>query len=334
MYVSAAATDKILAYSVTASSGALVSIVGSPFSDPQAQSPINLAVDPSTKFLFVANNSGGSNGYIVGSTSVFQIKAATGALTVTPGSPFAGSQGGLQQAVTVGPSGKFVYVTANPNLLYAYSADTSTGALTEVVGSPFNSNNVLSPIVEPDGNFLYSVTSSISAFTLDRNTGSLASVAGSPFLTVTYAGQLGIDPTSTYLFVVGSDGAHTLAIDPFNGALSDVPGSPVSIVFDGASLIVHPSGKFVFVSNGAQIFTLQVDAATGLMSQTSAVMPAGNVNAIGVDPTGKYLYATDQTQAAIYGYSIDNASGALAGLSGFPVTTPVSGLTSITLAKP
>jgi 6-phosphogluconolactonase len=152
MYVSAASANEILAYAVTANSGALTPVSGSPFSDPQAKSPINLAVDPKARFLFVANNSGGSNGFIVGSTSVFKISSTTGALTVAPGSPFAGSQDGLQQAVTVHPSGEFVYVTANPDLLYAYNVNSSTGALTEVTGSPFNTSNVLSPVVDPGGN--------------------------------------------------------------------------------------------------------------------------------------------------------------------------------------
>jgi 6-phosphogluconolactonase (cycloisomerase 2 family) len=70
------------------------------------------------------------------------------------------------------------------------------------------------------------------------------------------------------------------------------------------------------------------------MSQASAVTPADLVTAIGIDPTGKYLYATAQTQALIYGYSIDSTTGALTELRGFPFATPVSGLTSIALAKP
>jgi hypothetical protein len=112
-----------------------------------------------------------------------------------------------------------------------------------------------------------------------------------------------------------------------------VPGSPVSVVFEGLSLAVHPTGKCVFAYNPSQIVTPQADPVTSLMSQASAVMTAGLVSAIGIDPTGTYLYATDQTQAIIYDYSIDATTGALTELSGFPFSTPVNGLTSI-LAKP
>jgi DNA-binding beta-propeller fold protein YncE len=78
-------------YSISAASGALTSIPGSPFAAGAFAESV--AVDPSGKFAYVANGDGTVSGYTINATS--------GAVTDIPGSPFAaGSVGGTFVALS------------------------------------------------------------------------------------------------------------------------------------------------------------------------------------------------------------------------------------------
>ena len=123
----------IVAYSVAPGSGALIPIQGSPFHSER--SPEKLALDPGGKFLFVANT------FSV-SISVYSVNPDSGALTAVQGSPFhsEGSSSGL----AVDPSGKFLYsadafdvFSLFPFAVSAYTINATTGALTQISGSPF-----------------------------------------------------------------------------------------------------------------------------------------------------------------------------------------------------
>src|SRR5205085_12538083 len=80
------ASTAVYAYAIDATSGAVTSIAGSPFT--AGENPVSAAVDVSGRFLFVANNANTANG---NSVSAFTIDPGTGALTAVPGSPFAAS---------------------------------------------------------------------------------------------------------------------------------------------------------------------------------------------------------------------------------------------------
>src|SRR5437899_664637 len=83
-------------YMIDATTGALTAIPGSPF--PGVLGPLSVAVDPTSKFAYVANASNNVSGYT--------INATTGALTAIPGSPFPAESG--PSSVAVDPTGKFV----------------------------------------------------------------------------------------------------------------------------------------------------------------------------------------------------------------------------------
>lgn len=153
------ASEGVLAFTIDTSTGALTPVAGSPFStgtvDSNAQ---GAAVTPDGKFLFVAN-AGEYDDCINGDIAAFSVNASTGALTPVPGSPF--TAGPNPQVIAVDPSGKFVYVTiidageVAPNAgvlcdpafttpgaggLYIFSINQTTGALTQISGSPVTTN--------------------------------------------------------------------------------------------------------------------------------------------------------------------------------------------------
>ena len=92
--------------------------------------------DTAVHYVYVTNDGSGN-------VSAYAIDASTGALTKVKGSPF--SAGPQPWGIAVDPTGKFAYVTnvtmCSPSAtgsVSAYAINASSGALTQVKGSPFN----------------------------------------------------------------------------------------------------------------------------------------------------------------------------------------------------
>ena len=111
------APGTLSAYAIDASTGALT-LIGSV---PTGNSPFGLAVDPTGRFVYVANRN-------VNQVSAYAIDPRTGALAPVPGQPFA--TGSVPNSVTVDRTGRFAY-TANQadNTITFFTIDRNTGAL-------------------------------------------------------------------------------------------------------------------------------------------------------------------------------------------------------------
>jgi 6-phosphogluconolactonase (cycloisomerase 2 family) len=117
-----------------ASTGALLSAVpGSPLKT--YFSPLAIAIHPTGKFLYIADED-----YPLGAVYASSIDAASGSLTSLSAGPSLGRGAALHVAIDA--SGKFLLVdwesgNTPANCLAVLSIDLTTGALTEVPGSPF-----------------------------------------------------------------------------------------------------------------------------------------------------------------------------------------------------
>jgi 6-phosphogluconolactonase len=120
------ANSTIVGFSLQ-SNGTLTGLSGSPFNAGGTQ-PAGLAMDSNGAFVFVANQ--GSN-----SVSVLAV-ASSGSLSAVSGSPF--PSGGAQTTfVTVDPTNQFIYdANLGSNNIGASSLNATTGALTQLSGSP------------------------------------------------------------------------------------------------------------------------------------------------------------------------------------------------------
>ena len=108
----------LLAFSIDQTTGALTSIG----SVPSGNTPFGMAIDPTGRFVYVANR----NSHNV---SAYAINPRTGALTAVPGQPF--SVGATTpNSVTVDRTGRFAY-TANQgdSTISILTIDQTTGAL-------------------------------------------------------------------------------------------------------------------------------------------------------------------------------------------------------------
>jgi 6-phosphogluconolactonase len=121
--------------SLDSNTGALTNIAGSPF--PAGANPLSAAIDPSSKFVFVANEADNT----LSACSM----DSSGGLTAITGSPF--TVGSQPQGVTVDLSGKFVYVASADGNVCGFSLNTGTASLTPIAGSPFHANATLRDIV-------------------------------------------------------------------------------------------------------------------------------------------------------------------------------------------
>src|SRR5579863_6419104 len=116
---------------------------------PQREMPAKKAA--THEFLYVANQNDNT-------LSAFKINMKTGVLTKVNGSPF--TTGAVPSGITTYPSGAYVYVAyqnsgSNTGGITAYSASPTTGALTQLSGSPFQGGRPAEVAVTPNGAFLY-----------------------------------------------------------------------------------------------------------------------------------------------------------------------------------
>jgi len=130
-----AASNDASVMSLNSATGTLTNTAGSPFA--AGGSPLAVAIDPSSKFVFIANEADNT-------LSAYAMSSG-GALTAISGSPF--TVGKQPQSVTVDLSGKFVYVASSDGNIWGFALNSGTGSLTPITGSPFHANSTLREIV-------------------------------------------------------------------------------------------------------------------------------------------------------------------------------------------
>ena len=180
LYVSNGALGNISAFSI-GTGGALTEVAGSPFSAGAGATVAGLAIDPKGQFLYAADSANNK----VASFSI----AGSGTLVAVAGSPF--PTGTQPSAVAVDSTASFLY-TANRGSNNVSAFKISSGALTEISGSPYalvTTGTVGTPqpaflTVDVTNTFLYVATfgtSSISAFGIKSADGTLGLITDSPF---------------------------------------------------------------------------------------------------------------------------------------------------------
>ncbi|MBZ5666034.1 MAG: lactonase family protein [Acidobacteriia bacterium] len=168
--------------------GALTPVPNSPvFSGAGAAA---LAVDGSDRFLYVPNPAA-INPLVssIGNISGFNIDPNTGELTPILGSPFTSTVGTGPSAITVDPSGRFVYaVTPGSSFsIWCFAITATNGQLTPVTNSPFSlTAGGEFALIDPSGNYLYignQAGNGVSGYTYNPSTGAPTVITGSPFAT-------------------------------------------------------------------------------------------------------------------------------------------------------
>ena len=308
-------------FTVDAISGALMPM-GSVTADFGAHS---IAVDPSGKFVYVAND--GDFEVTGGSLSAFTISATTGAL-ISAGTvqapcaqpPAPGSCAPV--SVAVDPTGKFAYAANEggfaPTSVSTYAIDATTGALTKT-GLVAAGSRAIAIALHPTAAFAYSAnqsdppgfTGSVSVYATTSGTGVLT------YLRTISAGTdpvaIAVDPTGKFAYVAnsGSNDVSMYSIDTNSGFLSSI--GTIAAGTQPASVAVDPTGRFAYVVNftSDDVSIYSINTTTGALSVAGTIAAGTAPSSIAIHPAGKFVYVTNSGSNDISIYSIDSATGTL-----------------------
>jgi 6-phosphogluconolactonase (cycloisomerase 2 family) len=342
---SQSAASSVSAYTITAASGHLTAVSGSPFADGGPGTfafASSVVVDPTGRFAYVANES-------TNDVAAYTIDASTGALTSISGSSFTTETYPI--SVTVDPTGRFVYVANNQSYnISAFAINTSTGGLTPLSDSPVPTGTTdaipVSVTVDPTGQFLYVANSdvengSISVLTIDPATGGLTAVAGSPFADIENPGSVAVDASGRFAYAANTQPVPdsgeqyempSFAIDPATGALSPLNSSS-NLGAGTPSVVTDPLGQFLYSPQNGDGGILSL-SFNGNTDEFSAPIGAPNLcvdgapAAMTVDPSGKYVYVANPSTKNITACKINQTTGDLNNIAGETAvaagTSPVS----------
>ncbi len=277
----------------------------------------------------------------------FQVDSSSGAISPVPATS-AKALNGSPNGLTADPAGRFLYVSyqffnANGQSygqqgLQEFTLDPSTGAMTEVSGSPLSASGPL--ITNQAGTFLYLGSAEVAGgtvtiYAIDQQTGALSlSAAQGPSFGLVMA----MDPQGRFLFTAGGGvSGNEIGVDnldPATGAGTAVGSSPAIGPNFIVGLAVDPAGKYLFALGqiGApaqpvvQSFVINAD---GSLTATGSPQPAGkNVAVAGssaaVNASGRFLYAVTDLGLYVRGYAIASATGAISELPSSPLSVTLS----------
>jgi 6-phosphogluconolactonase len=301
-------------------------------------SPFGIAVSPSGRSAYVANNNADPT-----SISQYDIDPLTGALSPKTPPSIVGGRGPF--AVRVRPDGKSAYVTALDSI-WQYDIEPVSGTLSPKnpasvpAGAPSTCCTV-DLAVTPDGKNAYVATFDFGVlqYDIDPLTGALS--PKTPPQVAAGLVSVGVvvtpDGRSAYVANINDNTISEYSIDPATGNLS--PKDPATVATgrgptDG--LAVAPDGKSLYVGNsgisgppgpGPGIWQYDIDPVSGVLTPKTPAVVAwiGDSTKAGlaVTPDGRNLYSTCLN--VVCQYSIDQVNGTLTPNVPATVTAGVTG---------
>jgi 6-phosphogluconolactonase len=264
--------DSIRVHTINQTTGAL----GLPFSTLAAGiDPKTVTIHPNGKFVYAVD--------IVGTIHVYSVNLADGTLTTAS----TASVGTNAVWMRIHPTGKFAYVARGgpPDEIYAYSIDSTTGALSQI-GSPVaTGTDPRSIAIDPTGKFLYCAdfnVTHLALWSIDQVTGALS---GGTFVVPPGLSpqSVAVHPNGGYVFVAHTSGGDGMvsgyAINSSSGSLT-FGNSATSVASNPNRLLIDPSGKFAFSTvYAANVLSYTIDPSTGAIS-------IGGTFAAGTNPNG------------------------------------------------
>ncbi len=327
-------------YTLLATSPGLVSATSAPFDQtfprgylvPLASGfPVTSVTNPARgdfsqdgNFIYIAefNTSGLVHG--------FSVDSATGALTPTPGSPYAtgavSSVGGFRIAsdnitsvATLFDTSQYRQFTRNP----------ATGVLT-VAGVLHNATPGVTPLdlaIRP-GATLYAyiaqnLSEELSGFDLTTNLnvpGSPSSAAGA---TPNLVQRPILHPNNNLVFV---NTGFVFSVNPADGGITNVPGSPFTTA-EGFAQAIDPTGTFLYTGlTGGQISVHTIDPATGFLTPIAGspfTVGSGNLSGLRIVLNGEFLYVHPFGSPDMLIFAVDPTTGVPTEIDDSPA--PVTG---------
>ncbi len=325
---------KVYGYAQNPTTGALLNIVGSPFSIAGNAGTYGVAIHPNNKYIYAANVS-------TGTVSAFSINSENGKL-VSLGTPIA-SGGVNPNGLFFHPSGQYLYVTnqTSNDITGFYVASNGTLTTMPAVFPATGASSLNGVVVSKSGKYLYAATNGgnggVAAFSIDQTTGFLTTVSGSPFVnslggdTTNPGDGISIHPNNKWLYM-GLFNIRKISgwlIDDTTGSLTPIEApilnnSPTPFIDNGGSAsTVSDDGLFLYgtafsttAGDPKKIVTYAIDQTTGGLNRVSNVDTGGGPNDVRVDTTGSFAYTCNsKNPASVSAYSVNKVTGSLTALT-------------------
>ncbi|WP_446745838.1 lactonase family protein [Silvibacterium acidisoli] len=228
-------TPAAYVFAINTSNGALT---------PQGQpltlaggSPNHIAFNPAGNLMYVSLGTGGVQALTFNPTS--GTLSTNNLVLKTKGNQYS------DEGIVVDPSGAFLLVSeVGAGTVRVLSINASTGALTEVSGSPFAAGTGPQGIIfDYTGAYVYTAnigSNNISGWSFNKTSGALTAISGSPFSAGTQPVDLAEDSSHTYIGVVSEGGNPDLqfftigtggALTSFKSIATDTdPAGPAAVV--------------------------------------------------------------------------------------------------------
>lgn len=255
----------VLAFAFDAKAGSLAAL-GSPVSS-QGAGPTHLSLDPTGKWVLVAN-------YTAGSTAVLPVQAdgSLGAATDVK------SPGQKAHLAITNPSGGFAFVPClGSNIVAQFTLDGVQGKLvanTPPSVSPPAGAGPRHLAFLPGEKFAFGVNelqSSVTGYSFDKATGRLAvlqTVSSLPagFTNANTGAEIAVHPGGGFVYASnrGHDSIATFAVNAATGTLTLVGHEPTGGQTP-RSFAVDPGGKYLFAANqnSGTVTGFRLDAGSG-----------------------------------------------------------------------
>jgi 6-phosphogluconolactonase len=246
--------------------------------------PSFVALDPTRRFLYVVNEIDDFEGQKAGSAEAYAINPATGEITLLNRQSVKGT---IPAHLAVDPTGRYLIV-----------ANYVGG---NFVVLPIESDGRLGPVVDE---------------VIDKGHGPNVQRQASP-----HPHGITFDPAGRFLATadLGTDEIQIFQLA--NGKLVPISKASTAPGAGPRHIVFHPNGRVLFVINelNATVTSFAFDPDKGEIGrelQTISTEPPGysgpkSTAEIAIDPSGKFLYASNRGHNSIVGYRIDPATGRL-----------------------
>lgn len=296
-----------------------------------SENPAFLALHPSGKYLYAANEIG-----TMGKVSAFSISPDSGALTFLND---ASAQGGGTCHLTVDKTGRHVLAANYGGGSVAVLPILPDGRLKEASDFVQHNGSSVDPRRQkgPHAHGIYVDEANRHVYVpdlgLDKvliykfNAGSGKLTPADPAAGTVTPGSgprhFALHPKADFAYVINEMTCNVTAFsrDAKSGALTEIQtistlpeGASVLPAFSTAELEMHPTGKFLYGSNRGHdtIVVYAVEAKTGQLTLVQHIPTGGKTpRNFGISPDGKWLIAANQGSASLVVFKIDPKTGKL-----------------------
>lgn len=261
----------------------------------------------------------------LGGMVVYAIDPDNGALTPIANSPF--DKGAQLLGVAVSASDKFVYATDYTKGLRAYGVAPDSGRLSPLTTAPIALPGTADgPVaVDPQDRYLY-VAAEQKLYTYALGADGVPSLeqAAPPDVTVG-AAYIAAEPSGHFVYVEGSLGILGYRVNADTGELTQVATVTFGTPTLGGALAIAPNAAYLYSSAGG-LDSYSIDSQTGalgLLSPTPYTLDVGGdpyARVLALDSTGQFAFTVHMLNGHFGAFQVAPTTGALSGLSGFPVT--------------